>query len=113
MLFRSTPTAKRWYPVNAPIIVTNGECRVFLPRTGPCQFFRLSNTAPFLESARVAGGKLRLTWPTAPTGFQLEASDTMLPGSWSAVIATPTVTNSLLQLDVTTSAAKKFYRLKK
>ena len=108
----ATPDAKRWSVVPITPIATNGECRVYLPKSGQCQLFRLANTPPYLEAQKVSGN-LRLTWPTAPSGFQLEASDTMAPGSWSPVAIVPGVSNTLNHVIVPASGVKKFYRLKK
>ena len=94
-------------------LVTNGECRVYLSKSIPCQFFRLVNTPPYLESQKLSGGNLRLTWPTAPSGFLLETSDTLAPGSWTPVAVVPGVSNALNHVTVSATAAKKFYRLKK
>jgi hypothetical protein len=109
----ATTDAKRWYPVAASVIVTNGECRVYVQKTAGCQFFRLANTPPYLESLKISGGNLRLTWPSNPSGFLLESSDTMSPGSWTTVAITPSVSNSLNHVTVSAGGAKKFFRLKK
>jgi len=108
----TTADGKRWSPVAITPIVTNGECRVYMSKSGHCQLFRLANSAPYLESQKM-GGNLRLTWPTAPSGFQLEASDTLAPGSWASVAITPGVSNTLNHVNVPAAGAKKFYRLRK
>ena len=56
---------------------------------------------------------MHLTWPTAPSGFQLESSDTLAPGSWSLVGTVPGVSNALNHVDVLPNIPRKFYRLKK
>jgi hypothetical protein len=109
----TSPNGARWNPVPVTPILTNGECRVYLPKSGQCQLFRLANTPPYLQGVTVSGGSLRLTWPTAPTGFQLEASDTMASGSWTSVAIVPGVSNALNHVTVSPAGAKKFYRLKK
>jgi len=111
--FADSPNAKRWSPVAVTPIMTNNEFRVYVPRTGTSRFFRIVNTAPYLESTRFFGNVLKLTWPTAPSGFQLEASDTMAPGSWTPVPVEPSVSDALNHVTVRADAAKKFYRLKK
>ena len=104
---------KRWSPVAITPLVTNGECRVYMPPTGPCKFFRLVDTPPALEALKISDGRLHLTWPTAPSGFQLEASDTMAPGSWVSLAATPSVSNALNHVDMLPIGPKLFFRLKK
>jgi hypothetical protein len=108
-----TCNAQRWYPVAITPVVTNGECRVYTDRRGPARFFRLSDTPPALEAARSAPGKLTLTWPTAPSGFTLESSDSLSSPNWTPMAVTPTITNTLNSVDVNPSAPRKFYRLKK
>jgi len=105
--------ARRWYPVPVTPVITNGECRVYLTKPGHCQFFRLANTPPYLEGAKLSGGNLRLTWPTVPSGFVLEASDAMAAGSWTPVAITPGVSNALNHVTVPALGNKKFYRLRK
>jgi len=104
---------KKWSPAGIVPVNSNGWCIVQVPMTGPQKFFRLVNTPPTLDTAKTSSGKLRLTWPTEPAGFQLEASDTMSPGSWTPVLIAPGVTNLLNQVDVPLNAPKKFFRLKK
>jgi hypothetical protein len=111
--YAPTPDAARWYPVAVTPINTNGEWRVYLPKTGLSQFFRLTDTPPYLEGQKLSGGNLRLTWPTAPSGFQLEASETMASGSWIPVVITPGISNALNHVNVPATGAKKFFRLKK
>jgi hypothetical protein len=108
-----TVSAARWYPVAVTPIITNNENRVYLTPTGSSKFFRLMNTPPYLDSIKMNVGKMRLTWPTAPVGFQLESSDTMSPGSWTPVGITPGVSNALNHVDVPMNGTKKFFRLKK
>lgn len=105
---------ERWSPVAITPLVTNGECRVYMTPTGPSKFFRLVNTPPALEALKMSGGKvLHLTWPTAPSGFQLEASETMAQGSWVPLPVTPGVSNALNHVDVLCIGPKLFFRLKK
>ncbi len=106
-------SATRWYPVAITPVITNAECWVYIEPKGPCQFFRLANTPPALEALKLTGGSMQLTWPTAPSGFQLESSDTLAPGSWMPVVLTPAVSNTLNHVDVPPNGLKKFFRLKK
>jgi hypothetical protein len=111
--FAPTANATRWYPVAVTPTQTNDEYRVTLPMSGPSQFFRLTDTAPYLEAKKLSNGGLLLTWPSMPSGFNLETSVTMVSGSWSAVEVTPSVSNALNHVTVPTTAARQFYRLKK
>ena len=104
---------KRWSPVASTPLRTNGEYRVYLTPTSPRKFFRLVNTPPALEALKVSRSRLRLTWPTAPSGFQLEASETLAPGSWVPLPVTPGVSNALNHVDVMRIGPKLFFRLKK
>ena len=106
-------SAKRWYPVAITPIVTNAECWVYIEPKGPCQFFRLARTPPALEALKLSSGNMHLTWPTAPSGFLLESSDTLAPGSWTPVALSPDVSNTLNHVDVPANGLKKFFRLKK
>ena len=112
----SAPTmdAKRWTPVAVTPTSTNGEFQLALPMDAPSRFFRLSDGPPFLELSASAS-LLHLSWPTAPTGFQLESSDTGLPGSWTAVLVTPVASNAFNHVSVPISAGTKtkLFRLKK
>jgi hypothetical protein len=109
-----TTTAKRWYPVPVTPVSTNGEFQVTLPVTGPSQFFRLSDAPPMLELSASAG-TVHLAWPTAPSGFQLESSDTMLPGNWAPMLITPATSNGFnyVDLPLRRAIAGKLFRLKK
>jgi len=108
-----TPNAPRWLPVPVTPTRTNAEFQVMLPITSPSQFFRLSDGPPVLELS-VSAGKLHLAWPTVPGGFQLETSDTMLPGSWTPVSVTPTTSNALNHVEVLlqSGVTRQFFRLR-
>jgi hypothetical protein len=110
----ATMKASRWSPVSVTPVVTNGEYQVTLPIAGPSQFFRLSDGPPFLELSVVAG-KLHLAWPTAPSGFSLESSTTMLPGSWVPMAVSPAASNAMnhVELPLSPGPAVKFFRLRK
>ena len=110
----SSPTmsAPRWSPVPVTPTLVGNEYQVALPATGPSQFFRLSDGAPTLQLSVVAG-QLRLSWPTAPSGYVLESSDTMLPGNWTPVPTTPEVINAFNTVDVPMTSPGKLFRLKK
>ena len=107
------PAARRWYPVAITPVVTNGECRVYVEANGPGMFYRLANTPPILEVLKMGGSSLHLTWPTAPSGFRLESSDTPTSDSWTPETITPSVSNTLHHVLMPTDRSKKFFRLRK
>lgn len=104
----------RWTPVRVTPVNTNGEYQVTLPMNAPSQLFRLSDGPPVLELS-VVGGSLRLAWPAAPSGFQIESSATMAPGSWTPVLVTPAISNAFNYANVPLApgTSKIFFRLKK
>jgi hypothetical protein len=104
----------RWTPVRVTPVTTNGEHQVTLPMNAPSQLFRLSDGAPALELS-VVGGNLRLSWPTAPSGFQIESSTTMASGSWTPVLVTPAISNAFnhANVPIPPGTSKVFFRLKK
>jgi hypothetical protein len=110
----ATMNATRWFAVPVAPLLTNSEYQVTLPMTGPSQFFRLSDGPPFLELS-VSAGKLHLAWPTAPSGFKLESSSTMIAGSWTPVAVTPAASNAMnhVELALPTGPAVRFFRLQK
>ena len=103
----------KWSPVAITPIQTNGEFRVYTIATQPGRFFRLVNTAPTLEIQKLSNGQIQLSWPTEPSGFALESSNTLLPDSWSPVTTNPRVSDAHNRVDVMSTGGRKFFRLKK
>lgn len=58
-----------------------------------------------------SGNNLVLTWPVYPAGFRLEATSNLAPTAWSAVNATPIVTNSQNVVTLSIAAGNQFFRL--
>jgi hypothetical protein len=59
-----------------------------------------------------SGNNVVITWPDYPAGFVLESTATPTSsGSWSAVSATPTVTNNQNSVTISTSSGQQFFRL--
>lgn len=57
-----------------------------------------------------------LHWPTAASGWMLEASDSLSAGSWQEVLPNPgalTVADGVTRLEEAKSAARQFYRLRR
>lgn len=60
------------------------------------------------------GGTINLTWPTYPTGFSLESTTTLAPPiTWSPVSATPSISNNLYSVTLTSPGQSAFYRLRR
>jgi hypothetical protein len=103
---------KNWSPVAITPIQTNGQFRVYTSATEPPRFFRLVNTPPTLEIRQLDSGRVQLSWPTQPGGFNLEMSNNLSPGSWVAVTATPRVIDAYNRVELSPVGPKKFFRLK-
>ena len=71
----------------------------------------LADAKPPLLTATSAGGTLYLYWPVSPSGFALESSPDLSPGSWTPVSATPTLSDGQYSLSVQISGTNGFYRL--
>jgi hypothetical protein len=66
---------------------------------------------PALSPALTSGNSLTLSWPTAPTGFVLQASTSLQGATWTNVDQTPQLTNNHFQESVPTSGSSGFFRL--
>jgi hypothetical protein len=110
----ATQNAKSWNPVQVTPTNLNAVFSVSVPFSGQSQFFRLSDAPPMLN-ASASSGKLRLIWPTAPSGFQLESCDPMQPGTWTAVTTAPVSSNAMNHVDVPLqpNTRGQVFRLKK
>ena len=102
-----------WKAMPVAPVVSNGFCCVLFTPTSNQKICRLSKVPPMLELQRIGAGALRLNWPALPTGFQLEASDSLTAPNWSPVPAVPVTTNSFYYVELTPTSKQKFYRLKK
>ena len=61
-----------------------------------------------------SGANVAVKWPAAATGWTLEASDTLAPGSWLPVMMTGvTLESGVATLEQPVSGSKKFYRLRR
>lgn len=67
---------------------------------------------PVLTAERVAGGKVRFTWPVAADGFVLEGTD-ILGGTWVPVGTAPTIEGNSSVVEVTAAGDRRFYHLVK
>jgi hypothetical protein len=60
----------------------------------------------------LAGGKLQLTWPAFPTGYQLETSSILSAGAvWTVVPQAPVTVGGYSTVTLPASGAGAFYRL--
>ncbi len=100
-----------WTPVPVTPTQVNGEYQVALPANAPSQMFRLSDAPPTLELSVVAG-QLRLSWPTAPGGYQLESCDMNSFGNWTPVLNAPVVSNAYNHVNLPMTTPGKLFRLK-
>ncbi len=69
---------------------------------------------PKMAMTRV-GVNVQVKWPAAASGWVMESSTTLAPGSWQAEPLTTGVTaeSGVLTLEQTPTSAKKFYRLRR
>ncbi|HEX5221955.1 MAG TPA: hypothetical protein VFZ59_20500 [Verrucomicrobiae bacterium] len=103
---------KNWSPVAITPIQTNGQFRVYTSATEPPRFFRLVNTPPTLEIRQLDSGRVELSWPTQPSGFNLEMNNTLSPASWEPVTTAPRVIDAYNRVDLSPIEPRKFFRLK-
>lgn len=103
----------QWAPVAITPIQTNGQFRVYTTPTEPARFFRLMNTPPTLEIQMLGNGRVQLSWPTEPSGFNLEMSNNLSLDSWSPVAATVQVSDAYNRVEVASTGLNEFFRLKK
>jgi len=59
------------------------------------------------------GNQLKLSWPAAVTGFDLEGTASLITPNWQPVTITPTLNNGRYEVNVTLSGDQQFFRLKK
>jgi hypothetical protein len=84
---------------------TQAQLDQLLLGTGPAP-------APAL-SIRKSGGDVVVSWPVSATGFALETSATLAPGSWTAVGGAPVVVGTDNTVTVSAVSGPSYYRLKK
>lgn len=65
-----------------------------------------------LAATHTATGELRLAWPAAASGYNLESASS-LSGQWAPVSGTPQISGDQLTLTVPATGTASFYRLKK
>ena len=70
-------------------------------------------TSVDLTAARIAGGKIRFSWPATAEGFVLQSQDNLDPINWSTVTPAPTINGDATVVEVSADAARRFYRLSK
>jgi hypothetical protein len=60
-----------------------------------------------------AGPAFEIAWPSAFNGWTLEASPTLIPGSWQAVSTPPLLDGAWHYVPVSPDNAQRFFRLRK
>jgi hypothetical protein len=73
-------------------------------------YWRFGSFDPSLSVASTADGSIRLSWPTAATGWSLQ-STAALPGGWSNDNATVATEGDLKVVTVRPTGGARFYRL--
>ena len=66
-------------------------------------------------SAVLSGGVITLSWPENPSGYQLESSASLSPGSadWSPMTQTPQLDGETLLISVPSTQGMTFFRLRR
>lgn len=66
-----------------------------------------------LGAARVVGGRIRLSWPTAAADFVLQESDSVGTPVWKAVTGNTVTEGNQSVVEITPAGSSRFYRLVK
>ena len=72
-----------------------------------------STVSPVLKLQCVDPGTLTLSWPAAPTGYQLESCDNYNSSNWFLVPVTPVTQNGTNKVAFPPTLRQNFYRLHK
>ncbi|PWU16025.1 MAG: hypothetical protein C5B50_14220 [Verrucomicrobia bacterium] len=67
--------------------------------------------APALMISLVSPTQVAVSWPSASTGFVLQQSLTINPGTWTTIPATNSDNGTLKSVVVPASSGNRFYRL--
>jgi hypothetical protein len=102
-----------WSNVTIPAVLVNGTMQVVLPVPEGLTEFRLvaAPAAPQLWIARGASNTVTISWTAPATGWGLQQSPTLAAGSWDNVTTAPVPAGNLLEVTLTMSAGREFYRL--
>ncbi len=73
----------------------------------------LAPVTPPSLAITVQGAGVVLTWPASATGFDVQATPTLLPAAWQSAGLTPTVEGDLNKVTVPATGAAQFFRLSK
>jgi hypothetical protein len=60
----------------------------------------------------INASSLTFTWPATATGYTLETSPSLAPGSWTPVSPPPTIIGGQYTVVVSATGAGNFYRLR-
>ncbi len=72
-----------------------------------------SECAPELQLATLPANRVRLAWPTAAAGYQLDATPNLETTNWSVVTNQPLVSGTNFLVTNSLSASNRFYRLRR
>lgn len=68
---------------------------------------------PVLSIRLIGGNSARLSWPSSPAGFKLEATGSLAPTTWAVVTQPPADDGTIQTLVVlVSSSTPMFYRLR-
>ncbi len=71
-----------------------------------------AETPPRLTASRIPGGKVRITWPAAASGYRLQGATSLTPpANWTDVLGTPSKVGEEFALEIQASLATQFLRL--
>ena len=109
----ATGVAGTWNNVSFPPVLVNGTMQVILPASESSNQFRLvpGPTALQLWIARGGTNTVVISWAAPATGWSLQQSSTLAAGSWGNVSTAPVQTGDFMQVTLTMSAGRQFYRL--
>ena len=109
----ATGVAGTWSNVSILPVLVNGTMQVILPASESSNQFRLvpGPTAPQLWIARGTTNTVIISWTAPAAGWTLQQSPTLAAGSWDPVSTTPVQAGDVMQVTLTMSAGREFYRL--
>ena len=68
---------------------------------------------PLLSITRLGSSQVRISWPTSAPGYNLETATSLPASAWTTVTDSPAVVGDSFLLDLDSTAAAGFFRLRK
>jgi hypothetical protein len=68
---------------------------------------------PLLQAELMPEGAVKLSWPSLPAGYQLEACDRFTSTNWNLISISPVSTNGMNTVEFMPTLQRNFYRLRK